>query len=344
MENLVIEGLKLEDIEEVFKTCKKLRNLELTVNGLQQLPQSTPGLLEQFILENNPIREIPKSIFQMKSLKSILLKKLKVASLPNDLAISDEPSQLKSLIISETHMNSLPSDLLGNNLNIEQLVFDGVHLLLPETQQNWPNLLVNLDTFISYYCPVLLSVAEALELFKKYDYDKNMVLNYTEIQHLNAELFQKYPRLGDKLTSIDSDPFGGLPIALFQLASLSHLDLSFQAIRKIPDAIEALKSLKTLKLKYCVYLETLSSMVSCLPLLIELDVVGCVNLKTPPIEIQRRGFTSIMSYLRRLRTGSVTCKRTKLMLVGHGASGKTSLTNCLLLTPCTTTRVESRPI
>ena len=331
LENLVVEGVKLDNIEDIMMSCKKLRNIELNNNGLKKLPEVTvAGPLEQFILENNPIREIPKNIFQIKTMKSIFLKKLNLLSLPENLPINDEPSQLKSLIISETRVNNLPSDLLRNNLGIEQLVFDGVHLLLPETQQNWPHLLVNIDTFISFYCPVLLSVAEAVELFKKYDYDCNMVLNHIEIQHLNAELFRKYPRLGDKVTSVDSDPLGGLPIALFQLTSLSYLDLSFQSIRKIPDSIEALKNLKTLKLKYCVYLETLSAMVGGLPLLKELDIVGCVNLKTPPIEIQRRGFNSVISYLRRLRTGSVACKRTKLMLVGHGASGKTSLTNCLL--------------
>lgn len=37
-----------------------------------------------------------------------------------------------------------------------------------------------------------------------------------------------------------------------------------------------------------------------------------------------------MSYLKRLTTGSVTCKRTKLMLVGLGEAGKTSLVKALV--------------
>ena len=50
---------------------------------------------------------------------------------------------------------------------------------------------------------------------------------------------------------------------------------------------------------------------------------GCTSLKTPPKEIVRRGFTAIFGFLRRLQMGAVTCKRTKLMLVGLGGAGKT---------------------
>lgn len=50
---------------------------------------------------------------------------------------------------------------------------------------------------------------------------------------------------------------------------------------------------------------------------------GCVSLKTPPKEIVRRGFSAMFGYLRRLKMGSVECKRTKLMLVGLGGAGKT---------------------
>jgi hypothetical protein len=136
---------------------------------------------------------------------------------------------------------------------------------------------------------------------------------------------------GDHLDGVDSDPLGGIPANLFEYChKLAHLDLSFQSIRKIPDEISKLKNLKILKLKYCIFLEVLSASVGYLPLLNELDTTGCVSLKTPPVEIQRKGFQSIIAYLKRLRTGSTTCKRTKLMFVGLGGAGKSSLMNCLV--------------
>lgn len=90
-----------------------------------------------------------------------------------------------------------------------------------------------------------------------------------------------------------------------------------------------LRNLKHLKLRYCVYLETLSAKLGNLQLE-ELDLTGCISLRTPPIEIQKRGVRSVLAYLKRLLTGSVACKRTKIMLSGLGGAGKTSLMVALM--------------
>lgn len=116
---------------------------------------------------------------------------------------------------------------------------------------------------------------------------------------------------------------------IYSCVSLHYLDLSFQAIKKIPGAIKSLHNLKSLKLRYCVYLETLSSNVGMLKLEV-LDLTGCISLRTPPLEIQRRGVNSVLAFLNRLKKGSVGCKRTKLMLQGLGGAGKTSLVQALL--------------
>ena len=60
-----------------------------------------------------------------------------------------------------------------------------------------------------------------------------------------------------------------------------------------------------------------------------LNLKDCPALRTPPKEIVRRGFNAVMGYLKRLLMGSVECKRTKLMMVGLGGAGKTSLVRAL---------------
>lgn len=345
IENLTISDVTIEYDENMTKeNCfKMIKNIEFINNNLPKVPNFLLNLsnLVQLILENNPINELPSEIFFIKTLKSIVFTKLSIIQLPNLKITSDENNKssklnLNSLIISQTLLNNLSNIFeIIDLVNLKKFVFEGVNLLLPEIQQNWPKFLCNMETFTNTYCPVLLDTIEANRLFKEFDYDKNFVLNYTEIQHLNGHLFEKYPRLGDNNNSSSSQSTemhhnDDLPIQLFQCTSLQYLDLSFQAIKQLPDAIECLKNLKILKLKYCIYLETLSASLASLTELIELDITGCVNLKTPPVEIQRRGISSIIAYLKRLRLGSVTCKRTKLMLVGHGASGKTSLANSLL--------------
>ena len=57
----------------------------------------------------------------------------------------------------------------------------------------------------------------------------------------------------------------------------------------------------------------------------EIQLVNSFAIKTPPQEIIVKGFQAIHAYLKRLETGSVQCKRTKLLLVGLGGAGKTRL-------------------
>ena len=59
--------------------------------------------------------------------------------------------------------------------------------------------------------------------------------------------------------------------------------------------------------------------------LTELELEECPLLKTPPKEIRAKGFSTTFAYLQRLMSGSMQCKRTKLMLVGLGGAGKTRL-------------------
>lgn len=125
-----------------------------------------------------------------------------------------------------------------------------------------------------------------------------------------------------------SDP-SGIPSVIFSLGNLTELSLEYQGIKTVPDGIKNLTYLTIFNLNYCIELESLSAQVGFLPLK-ELNLTGCVSLKTPPIEITRRGHTQTMAFLQRLVSGSTACKRTKLMLVGLGGAGKTSLVRAFL--------------
>ena len=222
-------------------------------------------------------------------------------------------------------------------------------MILPEIESQWANMTVDVNKVISMYCPNLMSIDEARVVFQRFDYDKNGLLDYKELQHLNAFIFKKFPRFGSDLKGDEDDEEkkeslndstdknklaiffmdNSVLFTFYRCVSLTYLDLSFQAIKTVSRGIRKLKNLKVLKLKYCVYLETLNSQVGTLKLN-ELDLTGCISLKTPPLEIQRHGVNSVLAFLNRLTMGSVECKRTKLMLQGLGGVGKTSLMQALL--------------
>lgn len=51
--------------------------------------------------------------------------------------------------------------------------------------------------------------------------------------------------------------------------------------------------------------------------------MSCPSLRTPPNEVVSRGFESVKAYLKKLAEGFTECRRTKLMFVGLGGTGKT---------------------
>ncbi len=198
--NLAIRNINISEFHETIHTLKQLKNLELVDNSLTALPNTISSLpmIQQIYIENNPITDIPYDLFCNESLRSIVLCKLNLKSLPDDWFLDSkiEGVYLKCMSITQTRIRNLPNDLLMNCRHLEQLVYQGVNLILPENEQQWPQLYVGLNTLISLFCPTLLSQKEVTDLFRRFDYDKNFVLNYLEIQHLNAHLFEYFERLG----------------------------------------------------------------------------------------------------------------------------------------------------
>lgn len=124
---------------------------------------------------------------------------------------------------------------------------------MPKNESQWPFMSVVLDQVLEEYCPNLLTIDEATELFRRFDYDKNNALDYRELQHFNAYIFKHFPRAGENETEkstttiTKSTPrttevggegneqvelnleFCGLPSRMFFVCyNLTYLDLSFQ--------------------------------------------------------------------------------------------------------------------
>ena len=118
-----------------------------------------------------------------------------------------------------------------------------------------------------------------------------------------------------------------LPPEIGQLRKLQGLFLSQNQIEELPPQISGLKKLQDLDLSI--------NRVMALPLqatqlgdLKSLSVEGN-PLRTPPPEIAGRGLSDIVEYLQALSQGSETRYEAKLVLVGEGATGKTSLLRAL---------------
>jgi Leucine-rich repeat (LRR) protein len=208
------------------------------------------------------------------------------------------PETLKELNLTAMPFSYIPFNLDACSNTLNSLVFSGVEWPYP---RGYGNPIVQFDRLLRYV-NFIINDEQKQALINHFDNKKKAGLDSDDIYKFSAFLFKRFPR------------FSQVPSIIFKLTNLTSLDLSFQAIKQIPDEIGMLKSLNRLILNSCIVLESISGSLGSLPIK-ELRLEDCLSLKTPPPEIVKRGTISVLAYLKRLLTGSVLCKRTKLMLV-----------------------------
>ncbi len=125
--------------------------------------------------------------------------------------------------------------------------------------------------------------------------------------------------LGQGLTS--------LPPELFQLTNLTELNLYNNELTSLPPEIGQLTNLTTLILWN-------NELTSLPPEIVQLTKLKWLHLDdnpliSPPIELTEHGIEAIREYFASIKEGSQALAEVKVILVGEGAAGKTSLTRCL---------------
>jgi internalin A len=108
----------------------------------------------------------------------------------------------------------------------------------------------------------------------------------------------------------------------------TKLNLSGNQLKTLPAEIAELKSLTTLIL-YKNQLKTLPAEIAELKNLTQLDLSGN-PLESPPLEIAERGIEAIRSYFKSLEAERRALNEVKVLLVGDGGAGKTSLVKQVL--------------
>ncbi|CAL1535024.1 unnamed protein product, partial [Lymnaea stagnalis] len=306
--------------------------------------------LEMLYLEDCGIEQLPTDLFQVPYLQRLYCNALAVKALPSavlenskitylslsNLLLTHIPKELGRLICLEyLDLNSNPLETLPMELvsltklktlllcGIPWIVTSGSKAEIPIDQyEDFLKTNPSLTRFIGK--------EKLVSMFHDYDQNKNSRLDETEIAALNTNLFWKVPRLGS--SCINCSEYGGIPPVIFLLSGLETLHLDFQAITTVPVHMCRLQNLKILSISNNPLLEGLPGALGHLPSLKSLRLISNPSLRTPPHEVVSRGFASIKAYLKRLAGGFIECRRTKLMLVGLGGAGKTSLLKALMST------------
>ena len=109
------------------------------------------------------------------------------------------------------------------------------------------------------------------------------------------------------------------------LGSLTALDLSRCTQLTSVEGLRGLTSLTTLNLRGCERLAELPEALFRLPYLTALNIEQCTGLQKPRYDVARRGLSRIREYFDAYNEGAAISNTLKLVFVGDGNAGKTSL-------------------
>lgn len=270
----------------------KTTALDLSSIRLTAIPDSLAQLsqLQELDLSGNQITVIPNSLAQLSQLQTLLLHDNQITEIPDSLV---QLSRLQKLHLSSNQITSIPHPLVG----LSQLQLLNLH-----------------DNKIRIIPDFLAQLSQLEQLY----------LHNNQITAIPGSL-AGLSRL--QLLNLDGNKITTIPDSLGQLSRLQTLLLSVNQITAIPDSLGQLSRLQTLQLNGN-KITTIPDSLAQLSQLQELEIYNN-PLTYPPPEIVRQGTKAIFTYLRAQATESRPQWVSKLLIVGEGGVGKTSLLRAL---------------
>ena len=133
------------------------------------------------------------------------------------------------------------------------------------------------------------------------------------------------------LKSLDlrSNSLSAIPDSITRLTNLQSLDLRNNSLSAIPDSITTLTNLQILNLS-ANSLSAIPNSITRLQKLTRLNLYGN-PITEPPLEVANEGIEAIRQYFKQIETEGVDyLYEAKLLIVGEGGAGKTSLANKII--------------
>ncbi len=302
---LNLAGLGLTTLPAAIGQLTHLTLLNLSGNQLTRVPEAIGQLtnLTSLNLSGNQLATVPEVIGQLTNLTSLVLWGNQLTTLPEAIG---QLTQLSVLGLGKNQLTTLP-ETIGQLTHLSRLdLSDNQLTTLPEAIAQLTQL-----TKLSLSSNQLTTVPEAIG-------------QLTQLSVLG---------LGkNQLTT--------LPEAIAQLTQLTELYLHSNQLTTLPEAIGQLTQLTKLYL-WGNQLTTVPEAIGQLTQLTELSLQGTDRLRIPspilgpsPEQVQKGAEPAnpqeILNYYFRALADQKPLNEAKLILVGYGAVGKTSLVNRLV--------------
>ncbi|WP_194201816.1 leucine-rich repeat domain-containing protein [Glycomyces albidus] len=309
--SLDLSRQNLRAVPPAVRTMTHLRYLDLSVNSITRLPDWIGELerLTHLNLFQNRLSSVPESIGRLQELTELNLGDNQLTSLPASIG------RLASLIRLDLDVNritALPGSIGGLDRLVKLTLFRNRLTDLPASIARLSALTwldVSDNRFGAFPEPVTeLTGLTRLELTRAGLTDLpdsiGRLVNLVELR-LDANRLTRLPRSITALTSLrrlnlNGNKFAELPEYLSALTELSRLDAEYNGLRSLPRSLLKLDKLELLHLEG--------------------------NLLPPEQRAAAvAGLPALREFMEGLDTGSADFREAKLVLVGEGEVGKSSL-------------------
>ena len=290
--------------------------LDLSKMGLRRLPPEIGWLtgLKKLSLEGNELASLPPEIGRLTKLNVLLLGNNMIRDLPSEIG---RLTALNVLALVNNRLTSLPPE-------IGQLVNLSVLALANNQLTSLPGEIGRL-TFLS-----VLSLGN--NRLSTLPPEIGLLTNLRRLRLHNNELTSLPPEIG-RLTALTKLPLDGnllatLPPEVGHLANLPELGLVNNQLTSLPNEIGRLTNLTELWLSN----NKITELPAEIGKLTKLDILAIDDnpLVFPPPGIVHQGRVAVLAYLREHLQASRDQWVSKLLVVGEGGVGKTSLLQSLV--------------
>jgi Leucine-rich repeat (LRR) protein len=304
-------------LPESIGQLTNLTSLNLNSNELTTLPESIGQLakLKSLDLWNNPLTTLPESIGKLTNFKSLNLSHNQLTMLPKWIG---QLTNLTSLDLSYNHLTTLP-EWIGQltNLTSLDLRFNQLRMLPDSIGQ-----LTNLKS-LNLWNNQLTTLPDS----------SNQLTNLTNLS-ICSNRFSILPESISKLTNLIylnlwDNQLTSLPKSIENLQRLEELELTGNLLEALPESIGSLQQLRKLK----VTKNRLTSLPKSIVQLKNISVLTITSnsLNLPPEIARKRSPKAILEFLRQQQEeGTDNIYEAKLLIIGEGGAGKTSLANKLI--------------
>ncbi|GHJ47604.1 hypothetical protein Cs7R123_49460 [Catellatospora sp. TT07R-123] len=312
--SLDLRRQQLTSLPRVFGYLTGLAQLHLDSNRLSELPPWLDLLtgLTTLSVRNNQLTALPAGIGRLTALTTLNLEHNQLAELPAGIGAM---TALTTLNLEHNQLTALPESI-GRLTGLTTLDLERNQLAaLPDSIGDLAGLTALDLSFNSL--TALPGTTGGLTGLLTLDLQSNQL----------RELPPGFGRL-TRLTRLDlrHNRLRGLPEEIGDLARLQRLDVQHNRLRDLPERLGELSQLAKLDVGHN-FLDALPAGLGRLTGLTALDLRNN-PLTSPPPEIVAQGGEAVLAFLR-ASTTSLQQWASKLMIVGEGRVGKTSLVKAL---------------